>query len=96
VNFPTIGPTGYSRQNVNGSAVSIECFLDLEKLPESERVIRWSSYNNKVNRYQGAFDGKDVILKSFSEANLTDGSYDTTKLMLLLDYLVEEWIRHQI
>ncbi len=39
--FPTIGPQGKSTEDINGKAVSIECFLDLS-VKDSEPAIRWT------------------------------------------------------
>ena len=90
--FRTVGPNGTSDENINGSAVAIECFLDLSTISESDRHVRWTSYNRELQRYQGEIEGKDILVRAFKKANLTDGSYDTSRLEFLLDYLVSEWV----
>ena len=89
--FKTIGPQGISTENVNGKAVAIECFLDFKSL-KNEPVIRWSSYNYKLCKYQGALEHKDDYVTAFKKANLTDGSYDTSKLERLVKYICDKWI----
>jgi len=90
--FKTIGPNGVVCADINGSAVAIECFLDLQKIEERDQYIRWTSYNRRLQRYQGEIEGKDKLVKAFKKANLTDGSFDTSMLELLLDHLANEWI----
>ncbi len=93
--FLTIGPNGIVRENINGAAVSIECFLDLQTIPEKDRLIRWTAFNHKSKRYQGEFERKSDLIGEFKKANLKDGSYDTTKLESLLEHLINEWIKNQ-
>ena len=90
--FKTIGPNGVACADINGSAVAIECFLDLQKIEERDQYVRWTSYNRRLQRYQGEIEGKDKLVKAFKKANLTDGSFDTSMLELLLDHLANEWI----
>jgi len=92
--FKTIGPNGASKENINGSAVAIECFLDLSTISESDSCVRWTSYNRELQRYQGEIEGKDGLVRAFKNANLTNGSYDTSRLKFLLDYLVGEWVEN--
>jgi len=92
--FKTVGPNGASRENINGSAVAIECFLDLSTINETENFVRWTSYNRELQRYQGEIEGKDRLVRLFKKANLTDGSYETSRLKFLLDYLVGEWVEN--
>jgi hypothetical protein len=37
-------------------------------------------------------EGKENAVRAFKKADLTGGSYDTSKLEFLLDYLVDQWI----
>jgi hypothetical protein len=46
--FKTLGPSGELRENVNGRAVSIECFLDLRYRAGCEPAIRWTSFNRDL------------------------------------------------
>lgn len=92
--FKTVGPNGASQENINGAAVAIECFLDMSTISESDGCVRWTSYNRELQRYQGEIEGKDSLVRAFKKANLTDGSYDTSRLKFLLDYLVGEWVEN--
>ena len=84
----TVGPQGESVENINGLAVSIECFLDFSG---HNPQVRWTSYNDKMKCYQGALINKDSYVSDFKSANLLDGSYKTEKLIVLIKYLLNEW-----
>lgn len=87
----TIGPQGNKAGNINGKAVAIECFLDFQSLPQPP-CIRWTSYNRRENEYQGELENKDEYVRVFKRANLTDASYNTSKLKCLMEYLIQQWI----
>ena len=89
--FYTVGPQGNSFENINGKAVSIECFLDLKSVDDVP-CIRWTSYQKKIGRYQGALENKESFQKLFFKSNLTDGSYDISKLKYLIDYIISKLI----
>lgn len=90
--FKTVGPNGESVDNINGAAVSIECFLDLSKaVPEGGRV-RWTAYNRALRRYQGEIEGKQSLVRCFMSADWLDGEYDMARLDFLLEYLINEWV----
>lgn len=65
--YPTIGPEGSSVDNINGRACSIEMFLgkDILKKNGEYEPIRWKSYVDKVDAYQGEIISKSVVLKQF-------------------------------
>lgn len=88
--FPTIGPEGNGVSNINGSAVAIECFLDLNWEGSSNHHIRWGSYNEKVNRYQGKLEGKTDFTKNFLSVKDANSSYDFSKLVKLIKLLIEQ------
>jgi len=87
--FKTIGPSGESLENINGSAVAIECFLDLIKL--NNTAVRWTSYNRNLKCYQGELENKDVLVREFKKSSLKEG-YDVEKLNFLLNYIFDEWV----
>jgi hypothetical protein len=87
--FPTIGPSGASSEDVNGRAVAIECFLDFAFGPREGAVIRWTSFNADVGTYQGELVNKDVYVKGFFD-NVMKGEYDLSKLQLLWDRILQE------
>lgn len=51
-NFKCKGPQGNSIENINGKAVSIECFLDHSSI-DDEIYVRWTGFNDKLMQYQG-------------------------------------------
>lgn len=87
----TVGPQGNSEEDINGKAVAIECFLDFESVA-STPCIRWTTYNKSEKQYQGELENKDDYVRAFKQSNLTDGSYDVSKLKMLIDYIIEQWI----
>ena len=89
--FFTIGPQGSSYENINGRAVAIECFLDFKSVKDTPS-IRWTSYQKKIGQYQGVIENKEELQKAFFNSNLSDGSYDTSKLKYLIDYIICKWI----
>lgn len=89
-NIPTVGPSGESVQDINGSAVAIESFLDESKLSEDLKKIRWTSYNAKQNKYQGELEGKNDIHDNFKAADLKSPTYNTAKLESLVDHILQQ------
>lgn len=90
--FQTIGPNGSNRENINGRAVSIEHFLDLHYDVGFEPIVRWTSYNEKADAYQGVLMNKDMYVKKFKKVNSTSPDYDFSKLRFLLDHLYEQCV----
>jgi len=66
-NYPTIGPTGLQHMDINGLAASIELYLGENILTENGSLIpiQWTGYNQKMKRYQGKIDEKDIVVKRF-------------------------------
>ena len=88
--FLTVGPTGESYQDINGKAVSIECFLDLLFAADKEPMVRWTVYNEKSNQYQGALIGKDEYTRIFKKS-LNNDNYKKEKLLFLLNDIINFW-----
>ena len=89
-NFLTVGPTGDSYQDINGKAVSIECFLDLDFNSPKVPKVRWTIYNEKSHKYQGALISKDEYTRTFKK-HLEDEQYRKDKLYFLINDLVDFW-----
>lgn len=85
-NFKCKGPQGDSLENINGKAVSIECFLDHSSI-DDEIYVRWTSFNDKLIQYQGNIESKNLLIKSFHQYYKQE--YDFTKLKYLVDYILE-------
>ena len=88
--FLTVGPTGDSYQDINGKAVSIECFLDLDFNSSKAPKVRWTIYNEKSNKYQGALISKDEYTRTFKK-HLEDEHYRKDKLYFLINNLIDFW-----
>lgn len=88
--IPTIGPQGISYEDINGTAVAIECFLDFNSV-DFQPTVRWTSYSEKLKKYQGALQRKNEYTRAFLRANLKTDNYDTSKLKCLIDYIIDQW-----
>ena len=68
--YPTLGPSGMVRMDVNGLAGSIELYLGEDVLRDSEGVlspVQWTSYEPKLCTYQGVILDKRKVLKRFEQ-----------------------------
>lgn len=88
--FKTIGPSGVNKENVNGRAISIELFLDLNYSFKTEPKIRWTSFNEKQNQYQGELINKDHYTKKFLNKRFFKNDYNTSKLEFLWKHILHE------
>jgi hypothetical protein len=85
--FQTLGTAGAKRENINGRAVGIECFLDLAG--DEPAIVRWSNYIAEIDRYQGAIVGKERFLTRFKEVKSVRTKYDFSALGNLVDFVTE-------
>ncbi|MBY3205046.1 HEPN/Toprim-associated domain-containing protein [Rhizobium laguerreae] len=86
--FPTIGPGGEQRADINGRAAAIECYLEL---PENCR-IRWNNFDAKVGEYHGTIDQTSAEKSAQRDAFLKTAAgdpYPFEKIMKVLDVIVE-------
>jgi hypothetical protein len=67
--YPTIGPSGPAKMNVNGLAASIELYLGEDVLRENGKLppVKWSTFISSMGQYQGEVLDKDRIHKRFKE-----------------------------
>lgn len=65
--YPTVGPTGKRIMNINGLACGIELYLGKEILIKEENLIpiRWKSFNEKEQKYQGEIIEKAFVQEEF-------------------------------
>jgi hypothetical protein len=66
--YPTIGPSGMNKMNVNGLAGSLELYLGIDVLREHDgslRPVQWTGYNPRLGRYQGELVGKSTLHDRF-------------------------------
>jgi hypothetical protein len=88
-NFATVGPTGEQPANINGKAVSIECFLDVEWEADRPARVRRTSRHQGSGQYQGALEDKKMYCSRFLDLRPSElGDYDTTNLDVLLDNIL--------
>lgn len=85
--FETIGAHGRSYENINGKGAAIECYLDLSCCPQMP-LIRWMSYDQKTDSYQGVLVHKEIYSKKFFELSCRTKSYDFSKLEVLLQHII--------
>ncbi len=86
--FPTLGPSGEAVEDVNGRAVSIECFLDLAFGPCGPRAIRWTGFNPRRQTYQGELIAKERYAVAFFK-NVNTANYDLSKLRFLWGHILQ-------
>jgi len=92
--FATIGPTGEQPVDINGKAVSIECFLDFHWREQRPPRVRWTGYHRGSDQYQGELEGKQEYLREFLALDAAHmDAYDTSKLEVLLDNITIECAR---
>ena len=91
--FPTIGPEGTRKSDINGRAAAIECYLDLRLPNYGPPVVRWSNYKKDIDAWQGALEYKETYMRHFLEQapeTLGNGGYDTAKLEWVLDAITTQ------
>lgn len=84
----TLGPSGAQVEDVNGRAVSIECFLDFEQSGLPDPAVRWTAFNQGMDEYQGELVDKKAYFDQFMLASKRRSEYDYSKLRQLWDYLI--------
>jgi len=60
--YPTLGPDGPARTDINGRACSLELYLGVNALTDpvtGELPIRWGGFNERLGRYQGALSSRE-------------------------------------
>ncbi|WP_242112707.1 HEPN/Toprim-associated domain-containing protein [Luteimonas aquatica] len=87
--FRTIGPNGTELADINGKAASIECYLDLAFGTSETPRVRWSTYIEKADGYQGALMYKESYARRFMTLRHRESAYDFSKLEAVLDHLFE-------
>jgi hypothetical protein len=88
--FPTIGPNGSFKANINGRAAAIECYLDLRSVIQPSSV-RWTTYLDKALLYHGRLEAKERLTKDFFR-RCREPQYDYSKIDQIISLLVRECI----
>jgi hypothetical protein len=67
--YPTIGPSGTTKMNVNGMAASIELYLGADVLTEDGGLhpVQWTGYDAGCRKYQGEVSAKNKIHEQFRQ-----------------------------
>lgn len=86
------GPGGIALADINGTAASIECYLDLNRPGLPEPLVRWAAYSREADQYQGALERKGRYMKEFLGLRSADPTYDSTKIEAVIDALVAKCV----
>ncbi|MGX9275532.1 HEPN/Toprim-associated domain-containing protein [Pantoea ananatis] len=89
--FKAEGPDGIRETDINGRAVAIECYLDLDIKGFSPPYIRWTNYKESLGKYQGALHMKEGYVKKFLQTkkiDISSGKYNVKKLDAVLKAIV--------
>lgn len=76
--YPTVGPTGKKKMNVNGLACSIEMYFGIDVLTRNKELIpiQWKGFDDKEKKYQGEIAYKiylqDMIRKKLDKTSVTE------------------------
>ena len=68
--YPTIGPSGEFKMDINGLAGSLEIYLGRDVLQDEEKQltpVQWRGYSQKMKVYQGEVLNKRTIQKNFMQ-----------------------------
>lgn len=65
--YPTVGPTGKKKMNVNGLACSIEMYFGVDVLTRNNELIpiQWKGFDDKEKKYQGEIADKNYVQDTF-------------------------------
>lgn len=65
--YPTVGPTGKKKMNVNGYACSIEMYFGADVLKKGNELIpiQWKGFDEKEKKYQGEIAEKQLVQEAF-------------------------------
>jgi len=65
--YPTVGPTGKKKMNVNGYACSIEMYFGVDVLMRDNELIpiQWKGFDDKEKKYQGEIADKNYVQETF-------------------------------
>jgi hypothetical protein len=85
----TLGPNGEAFEDVNGRAVSIEFFLDLNFNVAPGPTVRWTSYDERQDAYQGELIAKERYVRAFFDAAGKKFAYDTSYLAYLWRHILD-------
>ncbi|MFW5879204.1 MAG: HEPN/Toprim-associated domain-containing protein [bacterium] len=93
-NYPTVGPSGKKKMNVNGYACSIEMYLGVDILTRDDELIpiQWKGYENKEKKYQGEIADKRHVQETFKKKLMSSDLVEMSEMRQLLDRLFRAFI----
>jgi hypothetical protein len=85
--YPTVGPTGKKKMNVNGYACSIEMYFGADVLKRGNELIpiQWKGFDEKEKKYQGEIAEKQFVQEAFRNKLKSELMSELTELNLLLN-----------
>ncbi|RKN55320.1 hypothetical protein D7193_11555 [Micromonospora costi] len=97
--YPTVGPTGPARVDINGRALSIEHFLGMDCLMQDDGElfpVEWTGHNRRLGVYQGSVVEKAGIQSRFEKklkrarSGALEPADDWTSLAVLADFVIQQ------
>ena len=82
--YPTLGPNGALKTNINGCACSIELYLGNAALTQKDGSlvpVQWKGFEPKLRRYQGEVIDKRNVQQRFLDALKAPGQLDEANLV---------------
>jgi hypothetical protein len=81
--YPTVGPNGTLKTDINGRACGIELYLGTAALTGEDgelTPVQWGGYEKKVKRYQGELADKNLVEERFLKSLDNRDNLDDTNL----------------
>lgn len=98
-NYPTLGPTGLTKMNVNNLGCSIEMYLGKKSLSSGTEFspLQWKGYDDKLKQYQGEVRDKKKVQKNFryfyNNKVITNenAEFELPELKNIIDLILNSW-----
>ena len=98
-NYPTQGPTGLIKMDVNNLGCSIEMYLGEKSLSSGTELlpVQWKGYDDKLEQYQGEVRDKKVIQKNFRNfyknkvITNDNAEIELPELKNIIDLILNSW-----
>lgn len=98
-NYPTQGPTGLIKMDVNNLGCSIEMYLGAKSLMSGKEFlpVQWKGYDDKLEQYQGEVRDKKGIQKNFRDLYKNryftneNAELELPELKNIIDLILNSW-----
>lgn len=98
-NYPTQGPTGLIKMDVNNLGCSIEMYLGKKSLSSGKEFlpVQWKGYDDKLEQYQGEVRDKKEIQKKFRDLyknkviTKENAELELPELKNIIDLILNSW-----